>query len=94
MPFPSVVRRLPLQTSPARLHRRLLRVLPAAALAGSVWFAVGAARADATLRIGNIGNHPPWSSLEDGKPGGFEIELVRDLCRRLDVTCSVLSWRW
>jgi octopine/nopaline transport system substrate-binding protein len=63
-------------------------------LAASAWGAASGVHAGQPLRVASYGNNPPWSTLDDGKPGGFEIELVLDLCRRLDVACTILVWNW
>lgn len=53
-----------------------------------------AAEAD-TIRIGSEGAYPPWNYTDpSGQLAGFEIDLGRALCRRLDATCEFISQDW
>jgi octopine/nopaline transport system substrate-binding protein len=66
----------------------------AVALAGAVLLSGGAAHADGkqwtTIRIATEGAFRPWNFTEaDGKLNGFEIDLYRDLCARMKVTCEI-----
>jgi len=54
---------------------------------------VGAERL--TIKIGTEGLYPPWNTTGDeGGLEGFEIDLAKDLCRRMNVTCEVVRHRW
>jgi len=61
-------------------------------LAGS---AGGSLRAEELLRIGTYHHYPPLTiSAGDGTIRGFEIDMIDDLCRRLDATCQVNAVDW
>lgn len=48
-----------------------------------------------TIRIGTEGRYPPWNSTaDDGDLEGFEIDLARDLCRRMNAACTFVRQRW
>ncbi len=79
--------------SPARRADRLvplalavcLGLLPDAALA-KTWTAV---------RIATEGVYPPWNYTDlSGQLIGFEIDLAHDLCRRMGVTCEIVTKDW
>ena len=68
-------------------------------LASVLWFCVSASSSLAadwsTIRIGTDGTYPPWNSKDsEGELVGFEIDLARDLCRRMAATCEVVTQRW
>ncbi|MGI9510919.1 MAG: transporter substrate-binding domain-containing protein [Geminicoccaceae bacterium] len=47
------------------------------------------------IKIGTEGRYPPWNATGDkGELEGFEIDLAKDLCRRMDATCTFVSQRW
>ena len=49
----------------------------------------------AVIRIGTEGLYPPWNATGDnGELEGFEIDLARDLCRRMEMDCEIVSHRW
>ncbi|MBJ3774067.1 transporter substrate-binding domain-containing protein [Acuticoccus mangrovi] len=44
-----------------------------------------------TLRLGNEGVYPPFSMIDsDGNPSGFEPDLAREVCKRMDVDCEII----
>lgn len=44
------------------------------------------------LKIGIEGNYPPFTKTEaDGSVTGFEIDLARDLCRRMRARCELVK---
>jgi polar amino acid transport system substrate-binding protein len=47
-----------------------------------------------TVRIASEGARPPYNFLEDNKLAGFEIDLARDLCARMKVSCSFTAQDW
>lgn len=47
-----------------------------------------------TLRIASEGARPPYNYLENNKLAGFEIDLARDLCARMKVSCSFTAQDW
>ncbi len=49
----------------------------------------------ASIRIGTEGLYPPWNTTsDDGGLEGFEIDLAKDLCGRMKVTCEIVRQRW
>jgi len=63
-------------------------------LAAVTLFAGGDARAEGkqwtTIRIATEGAFRPWNFTEpDGRLNGFEIDLYKDLCARMKVTCEM-----
>ena len=47
------------------------------------------------IRIATEGAFPPWNFVDqNGKLGGFEIDLSAELCRRMKVTCEVAAQDW
>ena len=62
-----------------------LALLPQAALA-KTWTEV---------RIATEGAYPPWNYTDgSGQLIGFEIDLAHDLCRRMGVTCEIVTKDW
>jgi polar amino acid transport system substrate-binding protein len=47
-----------------------------------------------TVRIASEGARPPYNYLENNKLAGFEIDLARDLCARMKVSCSFTAQDW
>ena len=47
-----------------------------------------------TVRIASEGARPPYNYLENNKLAGFEIDLGRDLCARMRVSCSFTAQDW
>ena len=47
-----------------------------------------------TVRIASEGARPPYNYLENDKLAGFEIDLGRDLCARMKVSCSFVAQDW
>jgi len=47
-----------------------------------------------TIRIASEGARPPYNYLEHNKLAGFEIDLARDLCVRMKVSCSFTVQDW
>ncbi len=47
------------------------------------------------IKIGTEGAYPPWNYFdESGKLVGFEIELAKDLCARMNVECEIVTHKW
>ena len=60
-----------------------------------LWLLAVPAWAQGTLRIGTYSNYPPWTISDDrGVIRGFEIDLIADLCSRMQVACSVNAVKW
>lgn len=71
-------------------------MLPAAMIA---WLAAVASPCLADdwsrIRIGTEGAFPPWNAIDgDGEVVGFEIDLARDLCRRMAARCEIVTQKW
>src|ERR1700730_6505271 len=47
-----------------------------------------------TVRIASEGAHPPYNYLENNELAGFEIDLARDLCVRMKVSCGFIAQDW
>jgi len=47
-----------------------------------------------TVRIASEGARPPYNYLENNKLAGFEIDLARNLCARMKVSCSFIAQDW
>lgn len=48
-----------------------------------------------TVRIGMDATYPPFESVEpSGKIVGFEVDLARELCTRMKVTCTFQNQDW
>ena len=47
-----------------------------------------------TVRIASEGARPPYNYLDHNKLAGFEIDLARDLCARMKVSCSFIAQDW
>lgn len=47
------------------------------------------------IKIATEGAYPPWNNMDPtGKPVGFEIELARDLCGRMNLECEIVTHKW
>ena len=47
------------------------------------------------IKIATEGAYPPWNFVDaSGNLVGFEIELAKDLCRRMNVTCEIVTHKW
>ncbi len=47
-----------------------------------------------TVRIATEGAYAPWNFTKGGELVGFEIDLVKDLCTRVQITCEIVSQNW
>lgn len=68
-----------------------------ATLAGAVLLTSAAAAQDdwSTIRVASEGAYAPWNFTNaDGELDGFEIELMRDLCDRMNAECELVSQAW
>ena len=51
--------------------------------------------ADGKLRIGAVGDYPPFNYIDDaGEPAGFDIEIVGALCAEMGVDCELEWHEW
>ena len=46
------------------------------------------------IRIASEGARPPFNYIDNGELAGFEIELGRELCVRMKITCSFVAQDW
>jgi len=46
------------------------------------------------IRIATYSHYPPWTITADGVLSGFEIDLVEDVCRRIQRSCQVIPANW
>jgi octopine/nopaline transport system substrate-binding protein len=47
------------------------------------------------VKIATEGAYPPWNFVDaSGNLVGFEIDLAKDLCARMNVTCEVVPQKW
>jgi polar amino acid transport system substrate-binding protein len=46
------------------------------------------------IRIASEGARPPYNYIDNGELAGFEIELGRELCARMKVTCTFVAQDW
>lgn len=47
-----------------------------------------------TVRIATEGAYAPWNFTKGGELVGFEIDLVKDICTRVQITCDIVSQNW
>jgi octopine/nopaline transport system substrate-binding protein len=69
----------------------------AATAAMAIGLASGAALAQdrSNVRIATEGAYPPWNSTDSsGNLIGFEVDLAKDLCRRMGVECEMVAQNW
>jgi octopine/nopaline transport system substrate-binding protein len=87
---------VPAQTT--RYHNTNAIRLSALLIAVVIWIAF-MAPASATdwkkIKIATEGAYPPWNYFdESGKLVGFEIELIKDLCGRMNAECEIVTQKW
>ena len=47
------------------------------------------------VRIATEGAYPPWNQTDpSGELAGFEVELAKDLCARMEVECEIVAQDW
>jgi octopine/nopaline transport system substrate-binding protein len=79
------------------VHVRTSNLLTAVAIALSLSLAAGAAAAKdwSRIRIATEGAYPPWNFTDvSGQLIGFEVDLAKDLCRRMKATCEIVAQDW
>jgi arginine/ornithine transport system substrate-binding protein len=70
------------------------------AVSALVWLSVGAAFPDESsaqdkIRIAIDNAYPPFSSLDsNGKPMGFEVELIEGFCTHMKAECELMPHPW
>jgi lysine-arginine-ornithine-binding protein len=63
----------------------------------AAWLACSACSAaePVKLRIGVEGSYPPFSQIgQDGKLGGFDIDIANALCARMNAQCTFVQQEW
>ena len=47
------------------------------------------------IKIATEGDYPPWNYIDaSGNLVGFELELAKELCTRMNVTCEIIPQKW
>ena len=47
------------------------------------------------IKIATEGAYPPWASIDaSGNLVGFDIDLAKDLCKRINVACEIVTHKW
>lgn len=70
----------------------LKRIVTAVVLSFTAFTAQAAER---TVRIATEGAYAPWNfSAPNGTLQGFEMDLARNLCGRMAVTCEIVAQNW
>ena len=74
---------------------KLLRALLLTATVSMLLMAQAAADDWEKVKIATEGAYPPWNLVDaSGNLVGFEIDLAKDLCARMNVTCEVVPQKW
>jgi octopine/nopaline transport system substrate-binding protein len=74
---------------------KLLRALLLIVAVSVVLMAQAAAGDWKKVKIATEGAYPPWNFVDaSGNLVGFEIELAKDLCQRMNVTCEIVPQKW
>lgn len=73
-----------------------LKTLGLSIIGGALALGLATAGAHAqSVRIATEGAYAPWNfSNPDGTLAGFELDLAKDLCERMEVTCEVVQQDW
>ncbi|WP_239014707.1 ABC transporter substrate-binding protein/permease [Archangium violaceum] len=72
----------------------LLAVLLASSAAGEEPRALERIQSSGVLRVAIDATYPPMEYLENGQPVGFDVDLSRELARRLGVTAQFIVMDW
>ncbi len=76
------------------MKKTVLVAVTALALVGS-FLGVAEAKEWKEVRIATEGAFPPWNLTKpDGSIVGFEIDLQQDLCKRMEVKCTIVKQSW
>lgn len=74
------------------MRKILFALVGAAALAGMT---VAADAQQRQIRIASEGAYRPWNFTDaSGQLIGFEMDLARDLCRRMNAACTIVAQDW
>jgi polar amino acid transport system substrate-binding protein len=83
-----------------RANRLAVAVCFAACLIMNLVWPLGCLASDAsrggwrTVKIASEGARPPYNYFENNELAGFEIDVARDLCARMKVSCSFIAQDW
>jgi len=74
---------------------KILRALLLTAVISTILMIQGVAGDWKEVKIATEGAYPPWNFVDtSGKLVGFEIDLAKDLCMRMKVTCEIVPQKW
>src|SRR3984893_11654078 len=76
---------------------KLLARLAASVAVGVIAFGAGSAQAKdwKSVTIATEGAYEPWNmTLPGGKLGGFEPELIENVCARIKIQCNLVTQDW
>lgn len=74
-----------------------IRFVAAAAFSAAILMALPVRAQDAskkTVRIATEGAYAPWNFTKAGQLDGFEIELAKSICERVELNCEFVSQNW
>jgi octopine/nopaline transport system substrate-binding protein len=47
------------------------------------------------VRVATEGAYPPWNATDaDGKLYGFDIDVINEVCRRMNLECEIIAQAW
>jgi len=47
------------------------------------------------VRVATEGAYPPWNATDaDGKIYGFDIDVINEVCRRMNLECEIIAQAW
>lgn len=70
-------------------YKKILLVAAASLSFATTSFAVE------TLKIGTEGAYPPFNLIDsNGEAVGFDLDIAKALCEKMDVECSVVTSDW
>jgi octopine/nopaline transport system substrate-binding protein len=77
------------------MRRADLTLAVATALTLGIMAGAALAKDWTTVKIATEGAYPPWNATDSsGQLVGFELDLAKDLCQRMGVTCEIVAQDW
>lgn len=74
---------------------KAIRSLPWILVAATTIAATGPVHSADRIRIATEGAYAPWNATgSGGELIGFEVDLARDLCRRMAADCEIIAMDW